>query len=48
MGVLEGIAGALLDALSLAFGMTWEILWATPKPSLESSAGTQRKCEQRR
>jgi uncharacterized membrane protein YraQ (UPF0718 family) len=28
MSVLEGIAGALLDALSLAFGMTWEILWA--------------------
>lgn len=28
MGVLETIAGALLDALSLAFGMTWEILWA--------------------
>jgi uncharacterized membrane protein YraQ (UPF0718 family) len=28
MSVLEGIVGALLDALSLAFGMTWEILWA--------------------
>lgn len=28
MNVLEGIVGALLDALSLAFGMTWEILWA--------------------
>jgi uncharacterized membrane protein YraQ (UPF0718 family) len=28
MSMLEGMAGALLDALSLAFGMTWEILWA--------------------
>ena len=28
MAVLTSVGSALLDALSLAFGMTWEILWA--------------------
>jgi uncharacterized membrane protein YraQ (UPF0718 family) len=26
--MIENIGGALVSALSLAFGMTWEILWA--------------------
>ncbi len=28
MNMLEALLGGLVDALSLAFGMTWEILWA--------------------